>query len=142
LARTVGWVDETFFLYCEDIDYALRCRRAGAKLLGVPAARIAHNIYVDSAQLRVGRWVLLLPGQMSVARVYYGLRNGLIMDTRQRKYRWLVYARYGAIYLMLQVFDLFFGRHRRRRLWARTLALRDALTGRMGRADYPVLRGR
>ena len=138
--RTVGWVDESFFFYCEDNDFALRCRRHGAKLYGVPAARIGHNVYADSAQVNLGRFVVLLPGRMSVARVYYGLRNGLVMATRRRKHRWVVYARYGLVYLILQVFDLFFGIHRRRRLWARTLALRDALTGRMGRADYPVLR--
>ena len=139
LARTVGGLDEGFFFYCEDTDYALRCQQNGAKLYSVPAARVEHNVFADSMQLNLGRWVLLMPGRVSVGRVYYGFRNGLVMALRQHNHQWTVYARYALIYLALQGFDLFFGVHRGQRLRARTLALRDGLTGRMGRADYRIL---
>jgi len=38
----IGLLDEDFFLYWEDADFSIRTRRAGFKLLVVPASRIKH----------------------------------------------------------------------------------------------------
>ncbi|HZY73979.1 MAG TPA: glycosyltransferase family 2 protein [Edaphobacter sp.] len=38
----VGLLDETLFAYCEDVDWSLRCRRAGFRLCYVPDACMWH----------------------------------------------------------------------------------------------------
>lgn len=41
--RRIGLIDESFFLYGEDVDYSIRIRRAGLKLVYAPAARVWHR---------------------------------------------------------------------------------------------------
>jgi GT2 family glycosyltransferase len=43
LLRTVGLLDEGYFLYVEDIDWAYRARQAGWKVDYVPAAQVVHH---------------------------------------------------------------------------------------------------
>jgi len=40
----IGLFDEDFFFYGEDVDFCLRARRAGFKLMYVPAAKVWHKI--------------------------------------------------------------------------------------------------
>ena len=40
--QQVGWMDEGFFMYFEDVDYGLRLRKAGWEILHWPAARVVH----------------------------------------------------------------------------------------------------
>jgi N-acetylglucosaminyl-diphospho-decaprenol L-rhamnosyltransferase len=44
----VGLLDDGFFMYFEDVDYCLRVRAAGWKLLHHPAARITHLVGASS----------------------------------------------------------------------------------------------
>lgn len=44
LLESVGLFDERFFMYYEDFDLCLRARRAGFRLLLVPAARMWHQV--------------------------------------------------------------------------------------------------
>lgn len=44
----VGLLDERFFMYYEDSDYCLRVRRAGLRILVVPAAAMYHKVAVSS----------------------------------------------------------------------------------------------
>ncbi|HLB25801.1 MAG TPA: glycosyltransferase family 2 protein [Nitrospirota bacterium] len=37
-----GYLDEGFFLFCEDVDWSIRIREAGYKLFFLPGARITH----------------------------------------------------------------------------------------------------
>lgn len=37
-----GIFDEQYFMYCEEIDWSLRIRRAGWEIYAVPAARVTH----------------------------------------------------------------------------------------------------
>jgi N-acetylglucosaminyl-diphospho-decaprenol L-rhamnosyltransferase len=41
-AETVGWLDEGFFIYAEEIDWALRLRASGWERWCVPGAEIIH----------------------------------------------------------------------------------------------------
>lgn len=45
----VGGLDEGYFMHCEDLDWCMRIRAAGWKILFVPAARIVHAKGVCSA---------------------------------------------------------------------------------------------
>ncbi len=38
-----GWLDEQFFMYCEEIDWAMRIKRAGWEIWCVPQAEIVHH---------------------------------------------------------------------------------------------------
>lgn len=38
----VGYLDEKYFLHCEDLDWCMRFRRAGWKILFVPSVEVVH----------------------------------------------------------------------------------------------------
>lgn len=48
LLERVGFFDERFFMYYEDLDLCLRARRAGYRLLLVPSAKMWHKISISS----------------------------------------------------------------------------------------------
>ena len=39
---TVGLMDDNYFLHCEDLDWCMRFRQAGWKILFVPQVRVVH----------------------------------------------------------------------------------------------------
>jgi N-acetylglucosaminyl-diphospho-decaprenol L-rhamnosyltransferase len=59
LLRTVGLLDEGYFLYVEDIDWAYRARRAGWEVHYVPAAEVVHHYQaeIDRALLTRRSWI-------------------------------------------------------------------------------------
>ena len=40
---TIGYLDESFFMYCEDEDWCFRAKRAGWKVVYNPRAEIIHH---------------------------------------------------------------------------------------------------
>lgn len=38
----VGWLDESYFLHCEDLDWCMRFRQAGWKIVFVPEVDVVH----------------------------------------------------------------------------------------------------
>ncbi len=38
----VGYLDDGFFLFCEDVDLSIRLREGGYKLYSIPAAKVTH----------------------------------------------------------------------------------------------------
>jgi N-acetylglucosaminyl-diphospho-decaprenol L-rhamnosyltransferase len=50
--REVGFLDDQFFMYCEEIDWAWRMHKAGWESWLVPAARIVHVGGASSRQAR------------------------------------------------------------------------------------------
>ncbi|HUG06418.1 MAG TPA: glycosyltransferase family 2 protein [Candidatus Limnocylindria bacterium] len=48
--REVGPFDERFFLYCEDVDWSLRARSAGWRLVFVPDVHVVHEKATASRQ--------------------------------------------------------------------------------------------
>ena len=63
----VGPLDERFFLFWEDADWCLRCRRAGWGVYYVPAARGTHFVGVSQAGRRLGS---VLDFHLSAYRYY------------------------------------------------------------------------
>ena len=39
----VGWLDEQFFMYCEEVDWCRRIKEAGWEIMHVPDARVVHH---------------------------------------------------------------------------------------------------
>lgn len=63
----IGLLDERFFIYCEDVDWGLRCSKAGFKNLVVTCSQIRHKISYSSG------------GIDSLPRVYHKRRSHLMM---------------------------------------------------------------
>lgn len=59
ILRQVGKLDESYFAYCEDIDFSLRVRKAGFQLRYVPSAHLWHgSIYpTERAKTRTYRYL-------------------------------------------------------------------------------------
>ena len=73
--HTVGAFDARLFAYCEDVDLSLRARRAGFRVLVVPAALVYHGTTYT--------------GQRRAQRVYYSIRNLIeVMRKHARWYHW------------------------------------------------------
>jgi N-acetylglucosaminyl-diphospho-decaprenol L-rhamnosyltransferase len=47
-----GLFDEGYFMYCEEIDWSIRIRRAGWEIYAVPAARVIHLAGESTGQVR------------------------------------------------------------------------------------------
>lgn len=106
--ETIGYMDESFFLYWEDVDYSLRARKAGFKISLVPDSIIWHKNAGSS------------DGVGSRVQQYYQTRN-----------RFALAIRYGGLKIRLQALRL-----AGRTLAEGSLAARavfDAFTGRMGK---------
>ena len=67
----VGFLDDRFFIYCEELDWCLRTRRAGWRLEVVPESVIWHKGHRDSG--RIGRPFI----------AYLQTRNQLLMLRKQ-----------------------------------------------------------
>ena len=48
----VGVLDESFFMYCEEVDWSIRARRLGWEIFQVPEARIVHYAGQSTEQFR------------------------------------------------------------------------------------------
>lgn len=53
LFRTLGPLDEGYFLFLEETDWCLRARRAGWKIMLVPAAKVVHILGLTRQLVRV-----------------------------------------------------------------------------------------
>ncbi len=66
--RQVGLFDESFALYCEEIDWAARFKEAGWRNLCVPAARIVHHAGRSTAQVKTESFVKLWTARYQLHR--------------------------------------------------------------------------
>jgi N-acetylglucosaminyl-diphospho-decaprenol L-rhamnosyltransferase len=57
--RQIGLMDEQFFMYCEEIDWCLRLKRAGWQIYCVPQAEVVHHVARSTRQFREAMFVAL-----------------------------------------------------------------------------------
>jgi len=62
--RKIGFQDERFFMYLDDIEFSARALRKGYTLLYVPQAKVYHRV---------------LKGEESPFKLYYSVRNRLLL---------------------------------------------------------------
>lgn len=55
---SVGGFDERFFVYCEDLDWSLRCRRRSIQLLYAPQAKLWHWVSTSNKRLPTLRYLM------------------------------------------------------------------------------------
>lgn len=78
IAQT-GMFDPQFFMYCEEIDWSMRIRQTGWRILCVPAARITHLEGRSTSQVRPTSFLNLWRSRFQLYRKHYApLRVGLI----------------------------------------------------------------
>jgi GT2 family glycosyltransferase len=65
-----GLLDETLFMYVEDVEWSLRVRRAGFAVVFVPDARVRHKGSAASG------------GRSSTTSFYYDTRNTIVVSER------------------------------------------------------------
>ncbi len=70
--RQVGPLDEGFFMYCEEIDWCLRARRAGWPIYCVPQAKIIHHAGQSTQQFRDRMFVALWRSRYRLFAKHYG----------------------------------------------------------------------
>jgi GT2 family glycosyltransferase len=117
----VGLLDEDLFAYVEDVDFSLRARRAGFKIVFAPEARAWHRVSGSTGGEAA-----------STHTLYYGARNSVIVFERERPLgvagTWLRRSVIGwsfAVYALSRA-------DRRAALHAVVDGLRDAFSGRLG----------
>ena len=116
----VGLLDESLFLYVEDVDWSLRIRDAGFAVVFVPDAVAFHRGSASSG------------GSASTARLYYSARNTILVSERARPLpRGLRALRRGVV-VAAHLAQSWSHPHRREAMSAVLDGWRDACAGRTG----------
>lgn len=67
----VGLLDEGFFMYCEEVDWCLRARRAGWQIYQLPTAKIVHHVGQSTGQFREEMLIELHRSRYYLFRKHY-----------------------------------------------------------------------
>jgi GT2 family glycosyltransferase len=138
--REVGLLRPDFFATFEDYDYRRRMADAGYVLIGVPGARVRHDLRKAHPVVRAFGRTFYLPGGNSVERSYYASRNSTFLQARdaprRRRFVMAALARLAGSLAWITLR----GPDRRRRLRARYRAVMDGLQGRLGPRDEAFFR--
>ncbi len=70
-AEQVGWLDQQFFIYCEEIDWAIRVKRAGWQIWCVPQAEIVHHEAQSTRQFREQSFINLWRARFQLFDKHY-----------------------------------------------------------------------
>ncbi len=69
--RQVGLMDEGFHMYCEEIDWSWRIKKAGWKIFCVPRAEIAHYSGQSTRQVKPEMIVALWTSRLRLYQKHY-----------------------------------------------------------------------
>ena len=64
-------MDEAFFIYCEEVDWCLRMKRAGCRIYCVPRALIVHHVAQSTCQSAPAMFVQLYKSRDLLFRKHY-----------------------------------------------------------------------
>ncbi|MFP3895558.1 MAG: glycosyltransferase family 2 protein [Anaerolineales bacterium] len=70
--QQVGLLDANFFMYCEEIDWCKRIKKAGWKIYCLPTAKIVHLAGQSTRQLAEEMFVALWRSRYRLFRKHYG----------------------------------------------------------------------
>jgi rhamnosyltransferase len=125
----VGWFDEDLYMDAVDIEFCLRARRKGMKILQSPAV-LFHSL----GRTRYYRWLGLRFGvtNHSAARRYYMTRNRLrLLICYARDWAWA--CREGTTMLLDVVKIMLLEDHKWSKFHAMAAGTVDALKGKLGK---------
>jgi GT2 family glycosyltransferase len=121
--RRIGSFDPQFFAYCEDLDLSMRARRAGFRILFVPASIVYHETNRE-------------PDRVAL-RIYYSTRNLIeVMRKHGAWYNWAGFApnfliRWVGFFAVLAVL-----RGKPRHVLALVRGVADSACGRLGESPW------
>ncbi len=85
----VGLLDEGFFMYCEEIDWCMRFKRAGWQVYCMPAAEVVHHVAQSTRQFREAMFVALWRSRFHLYAKHYGpLKRWAIRQVARAGIRW------------------------------------------------------
>jgi GT2 family glycosyltransferase len=119
--EAVGMLDEELFAYVEDVDWALRVRRAGMQVVFAPEARAWHRVSASTGGEAA-----------STHTLYYGVRNTVAVLERWRPLGGPGTVTRRAAILSSFCLHALTRRDRGRALEAVRTGFRDAREGRLG----------
>jgi GT2 family glycosyltransferase len=101
--QEVGLLDERFFIYCEEIDWCLRMKKAGWGVYCVPRAVVVHHEAKSTRQVRGEMFVALWRSRYLLFEKHYGrfyqwaVRRMVRLGLRAEKRRALAATKRGEI---------------------------------------------
>ncbi|HEX8066679.1 MAG TPA: glycosyltransferase family 2 protein [Thermoleophilaceae bacterium] len=116
----VGYLDGRLFLQVEDVEWSLRMRAAGYRILFVPAGKVWHHVSVASG------------GERATATAYYEMRNTLEVCARHAPLRGLAGPRRELGMLVVHLLHARLAPSPLRNLRAVIDGWRDFRAGRLG----------
>ncbi|HAT39078.1 glycosyltransferase family 2 protein [Polynucleobacter necessarius] len=127
--KKIGVLTEDYFATWEDVDFGLRAKKAGVRILYIPSSTIWHKESSSSG------------GMDSPQYVYYQTRSALVFQRRWAKslLNLIIGYSYYFAYCIKRSYK-FFIRGNSRGILAMLLALNDSIFNRLGRRDYPILK--
>ncbi len=69
--QQVGLLDEAFFMYCEEIDWAWRIKKAGWRVYCVPRACVVHLSGQSTSQIKVQSLINLWTSRLKLFKKHY-----------------------------------------------------------------------
>jgi GT2 family glycosyltransferase len=117
----VGLLDEKFFSYGEEVDWSLRGKKAGYKVMYVPGSKVWHKVSSSTG------------GTKTCLYLYYSVRNTLMCVDKNAPLPWGIrHLRYSVVTLIF-VLSLFTMKVPKKRGVARIYqGVRDYFRGHMG----------
>jgi GT2 family glycosyltransferase len=124
--RRHGFMDVSFFLYAEEVDYCFRLRAQGIPSIIVPASRVVHR---KSQSFSLG-------DDLRAAAIYYRTRNQLLF-IRRHNHPFFVFWALVRNTLLLLAYPITRGRRGLADARMMLRAMLDALRGRTGKTIAP-----
>ncbi len=124
-AENIGFFDEGFYSYYEDLDYSLRLQREGYEIYYCPHARLWHRVGAGTHG-----------NEYSPYYLYYQTRNRIRAFVRYRRKLYFIYAHLINIllYFVMRIFYILWVSRKKRLLQIRAVVCGywDSLRGKTG----------
>ncbi len=86
IIEKIGYLDEKFFMYGEDLDYSLRLRKKGYKIFVIPNAIVYHDVLLEKESFKnkeeikknIKRWKNYLKSSILLIQKHFSISYALI----------------------------------------------------------------
>ena len=137
MIQAVGFLKTDFFIGHEDTEYSHRMRATGFRTLNVPTATIYHNVLRSRKEINLLGRTFLIPND-NLLRSYYSTRNMIFLEKSRQNIHLLTLK----ILLKLPIsllYIILIKDQKLKRLLVRLWAIKDGLSGNLGRQHYSFL---